>query len=233
MSPLEQLEQRIAYTFRDGTLLDRAITHPSYLQDHPEATESNQRLEFLGDAVLHLILTETLFGLFPTDREGSLSKRRSVLSKGPYLSKLAREIGLDACLKLGPSEEISGGRERPSVLEDAFEALIGAIYLDSDLSLTRKVLLPLYGDLPTHLNEMQPAENPKGQLQEIVQPTHGNHAIKYVVTHVSGQDHAREYQAEVFLLDDSLGIGRGPSKKTAEEAAARVALEMVRKEAGK
>lgn len=229
-SSLEILQQRLVYAFRDIRLLECAVTHPSFLQDNPDVPESNQRLEFLGDAVVQLILTETLYQLFPADREGSLSKRRSALSKGVFLSGLARDLGLHACLKLSTSEEQSGGRTRPSTLEDAFEAVIGAIYLDSDLPTTRRVLLSLYGSLPERLNETQPDENPKGQLQELIQPQHGNHALRYAVVHVSGQDHAREYEATVFLNDQLLGSGRGMSKKTAEEAAARAALLVLRPE---
>lgn len=221
---LERLQHRLVYEFKLPALLECAITHPSYLQDHPTVTESNQRLEFLGDAVLQLILTDTLYNLFPGDREGSLSKRRSALSKGLFLSGLAKEIGLDACLRLSASEEMSAGRTRPSTLEDAFEALVGAIYLDSDLTMTRRIVLSLYGSLPDRLDSTQPSENPKGQLQEIVQPKHGNNALHYAVTHVSGEDHAREYEARVFLNDELLGSGRGMSKKSAEEAAAREAL---------
>lgn len=227
-SPLELLQRRLVYEFRDLRLLECAVTHPSYLQDHPEIPDSNQRLEFLGDAVLQLILTETLYALYPGDREGSLSKRRSALSKGLFLSGLARELGLHACLKLSSSEEQSGGRTRASTLEDAFESLAGAIYLDSDLPTTKRIILGLYGNLPARLEETQPAENPKGQLQELMQPKHGNHAIRYVVTHISGQDHAREYEAQVFINDELFGTGRGMSKKTAEESAARAALNVVR-----
>ena len=222
---LTQLQVRLAYTFRDPALLERAVTHPSYLQDHPEEPESNQRLEFLGDAVLQLVLTETLFTLYPTDREGSLSKRRAALSNGQFLSKLSRELGLDACLKLGASEIQTGGRTRASSLEDAFEALIGALFLDSDLPVTRRVLLGLFGSITDRLNEVQPDENPKGRLQEYVQPKHGNTALRYESVHASGQDHNREYESHVYLLDQLLGTGRGTSKKLAEEAAARAALE--------
>jgi ribonuclease III len=216
------------YEFRQPALLQCAITHPSFLQDNPDITESNQRLEFLGDAVIQLILTETLYQLYPGDREGLLSKRRSALSKGLFLSGLANEIGLPPCLRLSNSEEQSGGRTRPSTLEDAFEALVGAIYLDSDLPTTRRILLGLYGHLPDRMLDMQEVENPKGQLQELVQPQHGNNALRYTVEHIAGQDHAREYEAHVYLNGDLLGAGRGMSKKTAEEAAARVALEKVR-----
>lgn len=223
-STLEKLQERLVYAFRRPALLECAVTHPSFLQDHPEVPESNQRLEFLGDAVLQLILTETLYQLFPGDREGSLSQRRSTLSKGTFQSGVAREIGLDSCLRLSQSEEQGGGRTRSSTLEDALEALIGAIYLDSDLATTRRIVLGLYGDLPERLIQSQPAENPKGRLQERIQPKHGNHALRYEVVHVSGQDHEREYEARLYLNNELVGTGRGMSKKAAEEAAARVAL---------
>jgi ribonuclease-3 len=227
-SPIAALQARLTYEFRDPALLERAVTHSSFLPEHPEAGESYQRLEFLGDAVLQLILTEVLFTLFPGDREGSLSKRRAALSKGSFLSRLAREINLAACLRLGPSEETTGGRPRASTLEDAFEALIGALYLDSDWPTTRRLVLSLYGSIPDHLASVADDDNPKGQLQELVQPRHGNQALRYEVSHVAGEDHAREYEVTVFLLDRALGAGRGPSKKTAEEAAALAALETLK-----
>lgn len=223
-SALEALQRRLDYTFRNAELLVRAVTHPSFLQEHPDIPESNQRLEFLGDAVLQLVLTEALFNLFPTDREGALSQRRSALSKGKFLSTLAVEIGLPVCLRVGSSEEQSGGRTRPSALEDAMEAVIGAIYLDSDLPITRRVILGLIGSLPERLAALQPTENPKGRLQELIQAEHGNQALRYQVTHVSGEDHAREYEAVALFNGQVIGVGRGTSKKNAEEAAARAAL---------
>lgn len=223
-SQLNALQVRLDYTFRNRDLLVRAVTHPSFLQQHPEEPESNQRLEFLGDAVLQVILTETLFDRFPADREGALSKRRAALTKGEYLSRLAREIGLDDCLRLSTGEEQSGGRRRAAALEDAFEAVIGALYLDSDLPTTRRVVLGIYGPIDEGLIPQLEQENPKGRLQEIVQPLYGNQALRYEVIHVSGEDHAREYEARVYLKDSCLGNGRGPSKKAAEEAAARMAL---------
>ena len=128
---LAALQRRIGHAFRDPELLRRALTHASWVQDNPGAPGNNQRLEFLGDSVLQLVLTEALYALFPEDREGELTKRRAVLGKGEFLSSLAREIGLDACLLLGANEEASGGRSRDAALEDAFEALIGAVYLDA------------------------------------------------------------------------------------------------------
>lgn len=222
-----QLQTRLAYTFRDSSLLERALTHSSFLPDHPGA-ESNQRLEFLGDAVLQLVLTDALFQLFPADREGLLSKRRAALANGPFLAQLARELGLDASLRLGTSEESTGGRTRSSALEDAFEALLGAIYLDSDLPTVRRIVLALYGDFSTRLATTEDTGNPKGRLQELVQPDHGNHALRYVVLRTEGEDHARQYEVAVFLLDRQLGTGRGPSKKLAEEAAAHAALDTLK-----
>jgi ribonuclease-3 len=222
--PLAALQQRIAYAFRDPQLLMHAVTHPSYLHEHPEETENNQRLEFLGDAVLQLVVTEELFIRYPTDREGALSKNRSALSKGVFLSQLARQIGLAACLRLSASEEQTGGRDRSAALEDVFEALVGAIYLDSDLATTRSVVLGLYGSFGEYLTAAQPTENPKGRLQELVQPLHGNHALRYEVIATQGEDHNREYDIQVFLNNEPLGTGHGKSKKAAEEEAARIAL---------
>lgn len=230
---LERLEVRIDYAFRDRELLWRAVTHPSYLPDHPEVAESNQRFEFLGDAVLQLVLTEALFDLFPGDREGNLSKRRAALANGSFLAQLAKEIGLDACLRLGASEEATGGRSRASALEDAFEALVGAIYLDGGLPAALRVVRLLYGDLSSRLAGVEDVGNPKGRLQELVQPVHGNNAVRYEVVRIEGQDHARDYEVAVFVRDQQIGIGRGSSKKAAEEVAAREALRALEDEGKK
>ncbi len=223
-SSLEQLETRIGHAFQDRALLERAVTHPSLLQDRPDLAVSNQRLEFLGDAVLQLVLTQALYDLFPEDREGALSKRRAALANGTFLAGLAREIGLDLALRLGASEESTGGRSRAAALEDAFEALVGAVFLDSNLPTISRVLLGIYGPLPDRLARVEDVENPKGRLQEFVQPMHGNNALRYEVVRIEGEDHAREYEVAVFLRDRAVGSGRGSSKKNAEEAAARAAL---------
>jgi ribonuclease-3 len=221
---LDTLQRRLGFAFRDRSLLEGAVTHPSYRQDHPGNPASNQRLEFLGDAVLQLILTQRLFEIFPDEREGTLTKRRAVLSKGAFLAGLARDIGLEGCLRMGASEEATGGRSKASALEDVFEALVGAIFLDSDLSTTALVVLGVYGSLPDRLQGAEESENPKGRLQELVQPSHGNSALRYEVAAIEGADHARAFEIVVFLHDRALGRGRGPSKKLAEEAAARAAL---------
>ncbi|MEY4487678.1 MAG: hypothetical protein RIQ79_186, partial [Verrucomicrobiota bacterium] len=208
-------------------LLAEALAHPSYTNEHPEAGPSNQRLEFLGDAVLQLVLTEALYALYPTEPEGALSRRRSVLANGRTLAGLASTLGLDAALRLGASEDGTGGRARASNLEDAFESLIGALYLDAGLERTRSCLLAVYGPLETRLAAGLVIDNPKGRLQERVQPLHGNTALRYESTHSAGADHAKEYSSKVFLLDRLVGEGRGTSKKTAEEAAARAALDAI------
>ena len=223
-APLALLQQRLGYTFREPALLERALTHPSFLQENPHVPANNQRLEFLGDAVLQLVLTEALFQGYPTDREGELSRRRAALAKGTFLAQLARDLGLDACLKLGSSEAATGGRERASNLADACEALFGAVFIDSDWLTTRGVMLGLIGDLDARLNVVGDLHNPKGRLQELVQPVHGNHAVRYAVIRTEGGDHERRYFVEVYLRDQPLGQGSGSSKKIAEEAAARAAL---------
>ncbi len=230
--PLDSLQQRLDYSFHDVGLLECALTHPSYLQDHPEVAESNQRLEFLGDAVLQLVLTEALFQLFPGDREGLLSKRRATLTKGTFLATLAREIGIDVCLRLSPGEEASGGRFRAAALEDACEALFGALYLDGGLPVAKRVVLGLYGPLSDRLTGAVDADNPKGRLQEYIQPQHGNDALRYEVSQIAGEDHAREYEVTVFINGQPAGSGRGKSKKLAEEAAAQAALETLMPDSG-
>lgn len=220
---LEAIGARIGHAFRDPGLLARALTHPSLAQDGPGG-ENNQRLEFLGDSVLQLVLAEALFTLYPADREGDLTRRRSVLGNGSILARLAREAGLDAHLRLGAGEEAAGGRARDAALEDAFEALVGAVYLDGGLDCARRVALAIYGDIPGRLAELEGDANPKGRLQEIVQPRHGNRALRYEVLSTGGADHEKRYEVAVFLLDRRIGAGSGSSKKLAEEGAARAAL---------
>lgn len=222
--PLEQLQERLGYRFRAPGRLLEALTHPSYLQEHPEIPQNNQRLEFLGDAVLHLILTDALYLCFPEEREGVLSKRRAALTKGTFLADLARSFGLHEHLRLSLGEESTGGRTRGAALEDALEATIGAIFSDSDFSTTRRTVLAWYGDLSARLSEVESEENPKGRLQEIIQPLHGNEALRYEVTAIEGKDHARNYEVAVYVYARLIGRGRGSSKKLAEENAAREGL---------
>ena len=222
---LQTLQHDIRHTFKSAKLLKLAVTHPSLTNEDVNINESNQRLEFLGDAVLQFVLTSALYQLYPEEREGVLSQRRATLTKGSFLSSLAREIHLDACLFLGKSEEDSGGRTRDSALEDAFEALIAAVYLDAGIEAAKTIVSTIYGPLEDRLSSRDQIENPKGHLQEKVQPTHGNNALRYAITSTSGEDHAKVYTVTVYFHDQALATGTGSSKKTAEESAARAALD--------
>ena len=218
-----RLEQQIGYAFCDRGLLADALRHPSAASLHP-GTPSNQRLEFLGDAVLQLIVSEALYQADPDAREGVLSRRRSALTKGAFLVTLARELGLDQALELSPAEEQTGGRERASSLEDAFEALVGAIYLDGGIDAARAAGLGCYGPHARRIDGPEHGATPKGRLQELVQPAHGNSALSYEVIHTKGQPHDRHFDVHLHLLDRLIGTGSGRSKKEAEENAAREAL---------
>ncbi len=224
-SATTQLQQQLGYTFRDASLLADALRHPSAATLRP-ATASNQRLEFLGDAVLQLVISEALYRADPEAREGVLSRRRATLTKGLFLVTLARELGLDRALELSPAEEQTGGRDRASSLEDAFEALAAAIYLDGGLEAARPAILRWYGPLERRLDGPEQGDNPKGRLQELVQPEHGNDALRYEVVHTQGQPHERHFEVHLHLLGRIVGTGSGRSKKEAEENAAREALRL-------
>ena len=220
--PLYALQARLGYTFRDPALLASAVTHPSLLNELPALKESNQRLEFLGDAVLQLVLSEEIFRLYPQEREGALTTRRKKLVEGRFLAGLARELSLEDSLRVQPATpELAKSQ---SALGDAFEALIAAIYLDAGYGPTREVVLRLYGEVAERLGKTLPDDNPKGRLQERVQPKHGNNALRYEVIKTSGVAHQRAYEVTVFLHDRPLGSGTGTSKQIAEEAAALEAL---------
>ncbi|BET67482.1 ribonuclease III [Opitutales bacterium ASA1] len=220
---LFRFQARIGHVFRDRGLLELCLTHPSVLQQKPSAPH-NQRLEFLGDAVLQLIVTERLHALFPDEREGPLTSRRATITRGVFLADLAREIGIDRVLRVSAAERALDGHLRNAALEDAVEALVAAVFLDSDFEHTRNVVLAWYGDLHERLARYATRINPKGRLQELVQPLHGNNALAYRVTRDHGPPHAKEFDVEVTLLGQVLGRGSGTSKKEAEERAADDAL---------
>ncbi len=219
---LADFEQHIGYAFTDRGLLERALTHPSCLAEG--AALHNQRLEFLGDSVLSLILAEELFKLFPGEREGHLARARSALAKGACLADMARKLNLTAYLRVSEQEEKAGGRERESSLEDALEAVVAAVYLDSDFVTARKVVLGWYGDVMAVTDELLSSDNPKGRLQELVQGQAPDSSIDYELVHADGPDHRKIFIMEVRIDGRACGLGQGHSKKDAEEAAAREAL---------
>lgn len=222
--PLKAFQERLGYTFDQVETLERAITHPSFLQQSSETKVHNQRLEFLGDAVLGLILAEQLFASLPSKREGVLTMSRSALAKGPVLAQLARELGLPEVLRISDAEERNHGRQRDSILEDAFEAVIGAIYLDSDYLTVKAIVLGWYGDIHQRLEKLLNSHNPKGKLQEYLQPKIPNEAISYNLVAETGPDHKKRFSVELRVNDVIWGLGEGHSKKEAEEEAARDAI---------
>ena len=229
ISDISELESRIGYCFMDKQLLLNALTHPSYTKQASDM-EHNQRLEFLGDAVLGLVLAEQLFNEFHDQREGVLTRYRSMLIKGEKLCRLAREIKLGKFLRIGDAEDSQGGRNRASILEDAFEAMIGAVYLDGGLAAARTAALHLYGDLEKRIDQSLQRHNPKGKLQELFQPELGNDSITYELVEATGPDHLKEFKVNVWVAGKCLGTGTGNSKKLAEEEAAREALESLQSE---
>jgi len=220
---MNPLERRIGYKFRNSLLLAEALTHPSLSFERKTFHFDNQRLEFLGDAVLQLIVTHHLYRLFPAFSEGQLTKLRSRIVSREGLKKHALALDLGAYLMLGRGEEASGGRDRSSTLADALEALIGAIYLDSDLETVRRFLLRVAGDEIAALARQPGEHNPKGELQEILQSI-SPASPAYEVISETGPDHHKEFVCRVLWEGREVGRGVGQSKKQAEINAAADAL---------
>jgi len=220
---MNPLEQRIKYKFRNSLLLAEALTHPSLGHETQRHHFDNQRLEFLGDAVLQLIFTEYLFDLFPSLSEGQLTKIRARIVSREGLRVLAERIGVGKYLMMGRGEEASGGRERASTLSDAFEALIGAMYLDSDFVTVRRIVLTEARELLEDLEVDPPDNNPKGRLQELLQAI-SPISPTYPIVDQSGPEHQKRFIAKIVWDGRELGSGEGRSKKEAETAAARDAL---------
>jgi ribonuclease III len=221
---MDTLESRLQHTFRKPELLAEAITHPSVPYENKAHTKHNQRLEFLGDAVLQLILTEALYLKFPEVAEGTLTKFRTQLVQARALAKVARDLQIGPDLLLGKGENTHGGRQRDSTLADALEAIIGAIYLDSGLAATSAFIHRRWASELEALHLDAAENNPKGELQEKLQDAAGR-APLYQITGVGGPDHARNFKAIVVWEGETLGAGSGKSKKEAETAAARNALD--------
>ena len=218
------LESRIHYKFRNSLLLAEALTHPSLAYESQHRNFDNQRLEFLGDAVLQLIVTEELFRRFAGATEGHLTKLRSRVVSRRALAKFAMAIHLGDYILLGKGEESTGGRRRLSTLADAFESLIGAVFLDSGVDKARELILRLLEDELGSMEEGTEEMNPKGELQECLQAIHPQPPVYRIISE-SGPDHRRVFQAEVSWCGKVLASGKGKSKKEAE---ARAALEAMR-----
>ena len=230
MSNLGQLQTRLGCSFQNEDWLRLALTHPSLAHESGEPTPHNQRLEFLGDAVLQLVLTEKLFALFPAFDEGQLSKSRAKLVNGETLAGLGRALGLGQYLILSRGEDGNGGRERASTLADAFEAVLGAIYLDAGLGVVRDVILREFAPALGGLETLPGIENPKGELQELLQARSAS-APEYLVVSATGPDHDRVFECTVQHGGIELARGTGRSKKAAESDAALAALKKLREAA--
>jgi ribonuclease-3 len=217
------LEDRIGYKFRNPLLLAEALTHPSVRHETQRRHFDNQRLEFLGDAVLQLVMTEHLFGSFKAEAEGKLTKLRSRLVSREALTVHAAALELGSYLMMGRGEESSGGRVRNSTLADAFEALVGAIYLDSDLATVRRFILEQAGADLAQLVEEPVDINPKGHLQELLQSISPRSPV-YEVLSQTGPEHEKTFVVRAVWEGITLGEGTGRSKKQAETVAAVEAM---------
>jgi len=225
--PLADLQTRLGYTFRDEGLLRLALTHPSVAHESGEPMAHNQRLEFLGDAVLQLILTHELYEKFPAFDEGPLTKGRAKLVNRRTLAEHARALDMGTHLILSRGEETSGGRERASTLADAFEALLGAIFLDGGFAAAREFVSREFGAAFGKLNVPPSIENPKGELQELLQ-SRSPEAPEYHVLSATGPDHDRMFECVVQHAGVELARGSGKRKKAAESDAAWAALKKLR-----
>ena len=224
MSPLEE---RIGYKFRNSLLLAEALTHPSLGHETQRYHFDNQRLEFLGDAVLQLVITEYLFRHFSGEAEGQLTKLRSRLVSRETLKMYAVTLDLGHYLLMGRGEEASGGRERMSTLADAFEALIGAIYLDGGLDTARNFILAQARSDLERIAEEPVDINPKGHLQELLQSISPRSPVYQLVSQ-SGPEHEKTFVVQAVWEGMVLGQGSGRSKKQAETTAALEALQLKR-----
>lgn len=223
MQPVNGFEEEIQYTFRDKTLLETALTHSSYANEQPGRVAFNERLEFLGDSVLGFVTAEYLFRMFPNEPEGELTRRRAELVCETSLYGFAREIQLGTYLRLGRGEEHSNGRERPSILADAFEAVIAAIYTDAGIDTARQFILRF---ITRGKPDTARVKDYKTILQEVIQQNK-EERLEYALIHECGPDHDKRFTVEVHLNSNVIGAGEGRSKKLAEQAAAHEALKLM------
>ncbi|MCI6175605.1 ribonuclease III [bacterium] len=212
----EELEEKLHYHFKNRDLLITALTHSSYANEAKAPTKYNERLEFLGDSVLSLVVANHLFR-HSTRPEGELSRMRASLVSEEALFQFAKEIDLGAYLRLGRGEELGGGRERPSVVSDAFEAVIAALYLDGGMEAARSFILPFITEGKTA------EEDYKTRLQEVIQQNPED-KLSYAVTGESGPAHDKRFEVTVLLNGSAMAAGTGRSKKAAEQQAAKAAL---------
>lgn len=221
---LQPLMQNIGYIFKDVSLLENALTHSSYANEGDRGIASNERLEFLGDSVLGFITANELF-LKDGSAEGELTKLRAAVVCEKALYAYSQQLQVGEYLRLGKGERLSGGAERPSILADAFEAIVAAVYLDGGLKPATDFVLRFV--IPeAHNQRRRQFKDYKTTLQEIIQQNPGE-KLEYVLTGESGPDHRKQFTVQVFLNSNSIGTGKGKSKKEAEQLAAKEALQLM------
>jgi ribonuclease-3 len=223
MNALDELQTALGCRFRDEGLLRLALTHPSVAHEQAVRLQHNQRLEFLGDSVVELVLTHELYQRLPATGEGGLTKARAGLVNRRSLAERARRLGLGRYLTLSRGEDLHGGRERASTLADSFEALVGALFLDQGLGAAREFVLRVFHEELGQFPGVADAGNPKGELQERLQ-ARSPAPPQYKLESTTGPDHDRVFECAVYHEGAELGRGRGKSKKTAEAEAATDAL---------
>ncbi len=224
---MKSLEQNIGYTFTNKALLGTALSHSSYANEVKKGTKSNERLEFLGDSVLSIIVSDYLFQHYDHLPEGELTKLRASLVCEKSLSQFASEIKLGDFLKLGRGEKLTGGKNRPSILADAFEAVLAAIYLDGGIDNARAFVLRFVEEeLESGDKQQELFRDYKTTLQEIIQQNK-EEVLEYVLADEYGPDHDKTFRVEVHLNSNVIGTGVGRSKKQAEQLAAKEALELM------
>lgn len=232
LAAIRHLEQQLGYTFVDRESLYTALRHRSYVFQYREVgeredtLEDNQRLEFLGDAVLSLCVSTLLIKKFPLEKEGVLSRMRAGLVNEVQLSEMARDLGVPHAVFLGRGEEATGGRDKNSILADALEAVMAAIYLDSSFERILKIVAHLWGDLIDRSSTDDLLKDFKTRLQEYTQKNTGE-APEYRITGSDGPDHARIFKVTLVLEGKSISTGHGRSKKEAEQAAAKAGLKIL------
>ena len=227
MPDLSELQACLGHAFRDAALLELALTHPSIAHEQGAPVQHNQRLEFLGDAVLQLVLTDDLYEKFPAFGEGPLTKARAKLVNRRALAEKAKALSLGDYLIVSRGEESHGGRERPSALADAYEAVLGAIYLDGGYTAARQFISRQFRDAFDGLADIPILDNPKGELQELLQ-SRSSEPPRYHVASATGPDHDRVFECTVHHEGRELARGSGKSKKDAESEAAKAALNILR-----
>lgn len=224
----EKLVERLGFTWNNRSLLETALTHTSFANEtRPVTVEHNQRLEFLGDAVLELVISDYLFNNYPHHEEGVLTKIRAAVVCEPSLSRVAQGLRLGQSLRLGRGEERTGGRERPAALADAFEALVGAIYLDQGLEKARSFILQNLEEAVIAYARGNHAGDYKSELQERIQQ-YTDEPLTYIILEETGPDHNKLFTAGVKFRNELWGTGKGRTKKEAEQTAAGNALKMLK-----